>query len=46
MQNNIVKNKSLDFAIRVVNMYQFLNQEKKEFVLSKQLLKQELRLVQ
>ena len=35
---NIIKDKSFDFALRVVKLYQFLV-EKKEFVLSKQLLR-------
>jgi len=39
MRENIVKNKSFAFAIRVVELYQFLCAEKKEFVLSKQLLR-------
>jgi four helix bundle protein len=39
MRENIVKNKSFAFAIRVVKLYQFLCAEKKEFVLSKQLLR-------
>ncbi|HKO77489.1 MAG TPA: four helix bundle protein [Flavobacterium sp.] len=39
MKNNIVKDKSFDFAIRIVRLYQYLNSNKKEFVLSKQLLR-------
>ncbi len=39
MKENIVKNKSFDFAIRIVRLYQFLCNEQKEFVLSKQLLR-------
>lgn len=39
MKNNIVKNKSFDFAIRIVKLYQYLSIEKKEFTLSKQLLR-------
>ena len=39
MAENIIKDKSFSFALRVVKVYQFLNQEKKEFVLSKQLLR-------
>jgi four helix bundle protein len=38
MKENIVKNKSFAFAIRIVKLYQFCN-NKKEFVLSKQLLR-------
>ncbi len=37
--NNIIKDKSFKFAIRTVNLYKYLQQDKKEFVLSKQLLK-------
>lgn len=36
---NIVAVKSYVFAIRVINAYRFLCEEKKEFVLSKQLLR-------
>ena len=39
MKDNIIKDKSFAFAIRVVNTYKFLANEKKEFVLSKQLLR-------
>lgn len=39
MKNNIVKDKSFDFAIRIVKLYQYLCNEKKEFTLSKQLLR-------
>lgn len=38
MENNLYQ-KSYAFAIRVVKFYQFLNSEKREFVLSKQLLR-------
>jgi four helix bundle protein len=37
--NNIIQQKSFAFAIRIVNLYKFLTTEKKEFVLSKQLLR-------
>jgi four helix bundle protein len=37
--DNIVQIKSFDFAIRIVKVYQSLVGEKKEFVLSKQLLR-------
>ena len=36
---NTIENKSFDFAVRVVNLYKYLCNEKKEFVLSKQLLR-------
>ncbi len=39
MRKNIVKDKSFGLAIRVVKLYQFLVSEKKEFVISKQLLR-------
>lgn len=39
MGDNIVKNKSFNFAVRIVKLYQYLCSEKKEFVLSKQLLR-------
>jgi four helix bundle protein len=38
-KDNIIQQKSFAFAIRVVNLYKFLTNEKKEFVLSKQLLR-------
>ena len=39
MKDNIVKTKSFDFAVRIVNLYKHLTADKKEFVLSKQLLR-------
>lgn len=39
MRENIIKNKSFAFAVRVVKLYQFLCEQKKEYVLSKQLLR-------
>ena len=39
MRENILKTKTFSFSIRIVNCYKFLIQEKKEFVLSKQLLR-------
>lgn len=38
-RENIVQEKSMDFAVRVVGMYKFLINDKKEFILSKQLLR-------
>lgn len=35
----IIENKSFDFAVRIVNLYKFLTQEKQEYILSKQLLR-------
>ncbi len=37
--NNVIQEKSFAFAIRIVNAYKFLTTEKKEFVLSKQMLR-------
>jgi four helix bundle protein len=39
MAENIIKTKTFSFALRIVKLSQFLNQEKKEYVLSKQLLR-------
>lgn len=39
MKGNIVQEKSFAFAIRIVKLYQHLTEKKKEFVLSKQLLR-------
>jgi four helix bundle protein len=39
MKENIIKIKSFDFAIRIVNLFQYLQFEKKEFILSKQLIR-------
>jgi four helix bundle protein len=38
-QYNLIQEKSFDFAVRIVNVYKFLTSEKKEFVLSKQVVK-------
>ena len=39
MKDNIVVDKSFDFAVRIVNLYKYLTQKKNEYVLSKQLLR-------
>jgi four helix bundle protein len=36
---NVVKEKNLEFAIRIVNLYKYLIDTKKEFIMSKQLLR-------
>ena len=36
---NVVLEKSFSFAVRVVNAYRYLNESKKEYILSKQLLR-------
>jgi len=38
-KDNVIQIKSYDFAVRIVKLYNHLSQEKKEFVLSKQLLR-------
>ena len=37
--NNVIADKSKVFAIRIIRLYQFLQNDKKEFTLSKQLLR-------
>ena len=37
--NNIIVTKSRDFAVKIIRLYQFLSSEKKEYVLSKQILR-------
>ncbi len=39
MDNSTVEAKSFDYAVRIVNLYRFLTEDKKEFVLSKQILR-------
>ena len=39
MKQNIIKSKSFDFAVDVVNLYKELAYNKKEYVMSRQLLK-------
>ena len=38
-EENITQNKSFDFAVRIVNLFKHLSNDKKEFVLSKQVLR-------
>ena len=38
-RDNIVRDKSYAFAIRIVNAYKFLTNDQKEYVLSKQMLR-------
>jgi four helix bundle protein len=38
-KENILKDKSFNFAVRIVKLFQFLQGETKEFVLGKQLLR-------
>ena len=39
MSESVLRDKSYGFAIRVVNLYRYLCEDKKEYVLSKQLLR-------
>ncbi|MGJ8590977.1 MAG: four helix bundle protein [Aquaticitalea sp.] len=39
MKPNIIKEKSFDFAVEIVNLYKKLAYDKKEYVMSRQLLK-------
>ena len=39
MKENIIKNKSFDFALRIVKFYKLFTVSKREYVLSKQLLR-------
>ena len=39
MQESVIESKSFNFAVRIVKLYQYLCEEKKEYVLSKQLLR-------
>jgi len=36
---NILQEKSFDFAIRIIKLYKFLCEEKKEFIISKQIVR-------
>ncbi|MDZ7900076.1 MAG: four helix bundle protein [Arcicella sp.] len=37
--DNIIRKKSIDFAIRIVNCYKYLVENQKEYVMSKQMLR-------
>ena len=39
MKDNVIQDKSFQFAIKIVKLYKYLCDEKKEIVLSKQLLR-------
>jgi len=39
VKDNIISQKSFNFALRIINLYNYLKENKKEFVLSKQLLR-------
>lgn len=37
MRDNLIKNKSFDFAVRIVNLARFLSETNKEYIISRQL---------
>ena len=37
--DNVIVDKSMDFSIRIVKLYKFLTESKREYVLSKQILR-------
>ena len=37
LKENVIRDKSFAFSVRIVNLYQYLTKEKKEYVISKQL---------
>ncbi|TDP58231.1 four helix bundle protein [Flavobacterium dankookense] len=39
MKENVIQQKSFQFAVRIINLYKYLINDKREFVLSKQLLR-------
>ena len=39
MEENIILTKTYDFALRIIKLNKFLNEEKKEYTLSKQILR-------
>ena len=38
-EDNVIKNKSYNFAIRIVELYKYLKNSKREFTLSRQILR-------
>ena len=39
MKNSVIKDKSFAFAVRIIRLYQHISENKKEFILSKQLVR-------
>jgi four helix bundle protein len=39
MKESILLDKSKDFAIRIINLCKYLNDEKREYIISKQILR-------
>ena len=38
VENNVVLEKSIAFALRIIKLYRYLVEEKKEFVMSKEMM--------
>ena len=38
-ENNVIYDKSFNFAVRVVNLFRYLRTEKNEFIISKQMMR-------
>ncbi len=39
MENNVILDKSKAFALRIIKLYKYLSENKKEYILSKQILR-------
>lgn len=39
VKENIIRDKTFDFSLKIIEMYKYLTQEKKEYILSKQVLR-------
>ena len=39
MKENVVKEKSMDFSVRIVNLFKYLTKEKREFAMANQILR-------
>lgn len=39
MKDNVVKDKSFDFSVRIVKLYRYLTTEKQEYIMSKQVFR-------
>lgn len=38
-ENNVILEKTFEFSLKVIEIYKFLTEEKREFIMSKQLLR-------
>ena len=39
MEENIILNKTYNFALRIIKLYKYLNEEKREYTIAKQILR-------